>query len=181
FSSHFSCLLLFIRPQLTTQFPYTTLFRSSRIVATVSISYEEEDEATRNEHPEWFDTDADGQVWYVADGTRRKWIPRNKRRQVLIEAHDNNCHIGIDRTLAILRPRVFWPEMARETKSYIRQCHTCATEKHSPIETAELAPFETEHLKPLDQWAVDIIGPLTVTISGNRYILAAQDRVSKWV
>ena len=71
--------------------------------------------------------------------------------------------------------------MAKEVKSYIRQCHVCATQKQTPIETAELSPFETEHLNVLDQWAMDIIGPLTMTISGNRYIVAAQDRVSKWV
>ena len=56
-----------------------------------------------------------------------------------------------------------------------------ATQKQTPIETAELSPFETEHLNVLDQWAMDIIGPLTMTIAGNRYIVAAQDRVSKWV
>src|SRR5699024_11340028 len=111
FSSHFSCLLLFIRPQLTTQFPYTTLFRSSRIVATVSISYEEEDDATRNEHPEWFDTDADGQVWYVADGTRRKWIPRNKRRQVLIDQKStrlNSSHVSISYVVFCLKKERYY-------------------------------------------------------------------------
>ena len=64
---------------------------------------------------------------------------------------------------------------------YILKCHVGATQKQSPIETAELSPFETERLNPLDQWAMDVIGPLKVTIKGNRYILSAQDRVSKWV
>src|SRR5699024_2999118 len=83
----------------------------SRIVATVSISYEEEDDATRNEHPEWFDTDADGQVWYVADGTRRKWIPRNKRRQVLIDQKStrlNSSHVSISYVVFCLKKERYY-------------------------------------------------------------------------
>ena len=156
----------------------------SRIIATVSMmpaTEIDDDDQIRAKHPEWFVTGEAGRVYYVADGKKRLWIRKDQRREVIKEAHDSNLHIGVDRTLELLRPRVYWSNWTDDVKNYIRKCHRCATTKESLIEKAELAPIETDNMNALEHWSIDLLGPLPRTANNKRWIIAAQDRVTKWV
>ena len=65
--------------------------------------------------------------------------------------HDKMGHMGMDRTLAMLQSRFFWPRMSNDVRIHIRSCDQCMRfkqlqerEEMSPIETTY--PLELVHL-----------------------------------
>lgn len=151
----------------------------SRICILVIVDDELESEIQRR--PEAFHQQPDGKIFFIGDGQRRLWVAKAQRNEVLHAIHDDNLHIGTYRALKLARDRFFWPSMSRDIKQYIKQCHVCATQKISVFDRVSLAPLPTSQLDPLQQWAIDVCGPLPPSEDGHRYVISIQDRFSKWV
>ena len=52
-------------------------------------------------------------------------LPQRYHRKVLKALHDNMGHQGIDRTMDLLRERVYWPSMAKDAQSWVMGCCHC--------------------------------------------------------
>ena len=63
--------------------------------------------------------------------------------QALEACHDNVGHLGIERTLSLLRDRFYWPNMAKDVENYIKSCLHCLKFKKLP-EKATLNPIDNE-------------------------------------
>ncbi len=134
----------------------------------------------------------------VKDGVLyRQWedVPgagRNKHLQLLIpmdmvptilrQLHDapSGGHLGFTKTLEKVRARFYWPGQRRDVEDWCRACQTCASRK-SPSRTRR-APLQSETAGfPLQRVAMDVLGPLPQTLSGNKYILVIGDYFTKWM
>ena len=108
-------------------------------------------------------------------------IPPKFRNDILFWAHDHAIseHFGLVKTIDKLRKRYFWPLMYSETEKWIQSCIQCSKKKgRTPQHKAPLQPIPAG--EPWDQVACDVIGPFPVTISGNKYIIVFQDRLTAW-
>src|SRR5699024_8367182 len=126
--------------------------------------------------PEAFHQQPDGKIFFIGDGQRRLWVAKAQRNEVLHAIHDDNLHIGTYRALKLARDRFFWPSMSRDIKQYIKQCHVCATQKISVFDRVSLAPLPTSQLDPLQQWAIDVCGPLPPSEDGHRYVISGSSQ-----
>ena len=52
-------------------------------------------------------------------------LPQRFHRKVLTALHDHMGHQGIDRTLDLLRERVYWPSMAKDAQNWVTNCRRC--------------------------------------------------------
>ena len=52
-------------------------------------------------------------------------LPQQYHRKVLMAFHDHMGHQGIDRTMDLLRERVYWPSMAKDAQNWLTNCHHC--------------------------------------------------------
>ena len=52
-------------------------------------------------------------------------LPQRYHRKVLTALHDHMGHQGIDRTLDLLRERVYWPSMAKDAQDWVTNCRHC--------------------------------------------------------
>ena len=52
-------------------------------------------------------------------------LPQRYHRKVLTALHDHMGHQGIDRTLDLLRERVYWPSMAKDAQNWVTNCRRC--------------------------------------------------------
>ena len=59
-------------------------------------------------------------------------LPITFRMQALRGCHDDLGHLGIERTLDLLRDQFYWPSMTEDTTRHIRQCERCLQFKASP-------------------------------------------------
>ena len=49
-------------------------------------------------------------------------LPREYRKTALEGLRDNAGHLGIEKTLNIVRDCFFWPKMARDVESHVKSC-----------------------------------------------------------
>ena len=76
----------------------------------------------------------------------------------------------IDKTLAQLRERFYWPGYYSDTQEWCRNCAQCASCKSlAPKARAPLTSIKTGY--PLQLVAMDILGPFPESPAGNSYIL----------
>ena len=56
-------------------------------------------------------------------------LPQRYHKKVLQSLHNDLGHQGIDRTLDLLRERVYWPTMTQDANLWVDQCRHCQVAK----------------------------------------------------
>ena len=78
-------------------------------------------------------------------------LPGSYRKQALQGCHDDLGHLGIERTIDLLRDWFYWPGMMEDTVRHIRQCERClrfkALPDKAPMENVDATyPMELVHM-----------------------------------
>lgn len=109
-------------------------------------------------------------------------IPRCLREDVLRSYHDSiaeGAHLGIDRTYRAIQLKYFWPKMYQNVADYVRSCDACQRAKKNtnlPKPPLVNMPVEDTFIR----LHMDILGPLTPSAKGHKYILLVVDSFSKF-
>lgn len=109
-------------------------------------------------------------------------VPDVLQTQVLYGAHNSPTggHLGINKTIHKIRQLYYWVGMHKSVTKWLRHCPECQARKNPlPIFRAPLKPMRVG--EPLERVGIDIMGPLPVTPSGNKYIMVIMDYFTKWV
>ena len=106
-------------------------------------------------------------------------VPRWKLESIMKLYHDHEtaAHFGIDTTYDKIKEKYYWPTMRKDIEIYVKTCDQCQRRGKSIMKN-ELHSIKI--LGPFQRIGIDIIGPLPVTIRGNRYIVTAMDYFTKW-
>ena len=107
-------------------------------------------------------------------------LPKCYRKKVLEVAHDISMagHLGREKTLSRILQRFFWPGITRDVKQYCRSCAACQkVSKKSKKAFLQPMPIIEE---PFSRIAMDIVGPLDRSRSGNKYILVVCDYATRY-
>lgn len=109
-------------------------------------------------------------------------VPQSLREEILQNLHAGTLggHLGAEKTLAKVKERFYWPGVQEDVSNWCRTCEACATRKTAPQKGR--APLQTVKAGyPMQVVAVDIMGPLPESQSGNSYVLVAGDYFTKWM
>ena len=109
-------------------------------------------------------------------------VPEVYRETVLKDYHSGifSAHRRFRKMYNTLKRNYFWPGMYMDTRRFLRNCLECARSKANKIKPHwSLNPIKAGY--PNHYVAIDILGPLTLTEFGNKYILVMTDLFSKWV
>lgn len=108
-------------------------------------------------------------------------VPKAMQWRVVKMFHDDKAHLALDKTLASLKEKYWFPRMRRYVKGYIGSCPECLFHKvpggkrpgqlHS-IDKVGI-PFHTIH--------IDHLGPFIKSGRGNCYLTVAIDGFTKYV
>jgi len=69
----------------------------------------------------------------------------------------------------------------REIEEYVKACTKCQLNKIPRPKKRGPMEITTTDRHPFEKCALDIVGPMTETMSGNMYILTCQDDLSKFL
>ena len=52
-------------------------------------------------------------------------LPQRFHRKILVSLHDHMGHQGMDRTIDLLKERVYWPSMVKDAQNWVTGCRRC--------------------------------------------------------
>ncbi|XP_019645940.1 PREDICTED: uncharacterized protein LOC109486545 [Branchiostoma belcheri] len=109
-------------------------------------------------------------------------VPRVLVSKVLSCVHDSPAggHLGVDKTKEKLLRGFYWPGLTKDVIVHVTCCDICAKTKGGRRRPrAPLQPSAVGY--PNKRIAIDVVGPLPKTSSGNKYVLVLSDYFTKWV
>ena len=110
------------------------------------------------------------------------YVPPSLRRKAMESCHDARTagHFYFWKTLNRVKRRFCWPGMRRDIQIYCRACSVCATKKTAGRRPkAEMRRYDVG--LPMEEVAIDLMGPFTESSSGNKHVLVVVDSFSKWM
>ena len=124
----------------------------------------------------------DNLVYYISnvndDPCLRLYVPKHLRSSVILQYHDQNRHMGIQKTFDSIRQKYYWPNLFKEINGYVSNCITCKTRSmhkiKPPLQETDIPPY------PMPKLSLDLSGPYPTTLSGNKFIIAFVDWYSGW-
>lgn len=99
------------------------------------------------------------------------------RQGVLTSLHDDMGHMGVERTLDLVRSRFFWPRMAVDVERRLKTCDHCIQRKALPERAAPLVNIWTS--RPLELLCMDYL-MLEADKSNTKDILVLTDHFTKY-
>lgn len=122
--------------------------------------------------------------WETEDGQDSRLqlvLPRSLMPDVLTALHDAPIagHLGVSKTVERVRERFYWYGLRQDVEDWCRQCDKCARRK-SPPRHARAPLVSSQPGYPFERIALDIMGPLPETDTGNKYIMVVGDYFTKW-
>ena len=124
----------------------------------------------------------DNILYYISDPDNepvlRLYVPGHLREWVVKQYHDDNGHMGIDKTFDAIRQKYHWPNLYKMLYEYVTICVTCQERSMKkikpPLQETDIPPY------PFAKIGVDLSGPYPTTLSGNKYIIGFIDLYSGW-
>ena len=124
----------------------------------------------------------DGLVYFISnvddDPRLRLFIPKHIRSFVVTQYHDQNGHMGVQKTFDSIRAKYYWPNLFKELHKYVSECTACQTRSlqkiSQPLQETDIPPY------PMAKLSLDLSGPYPTTLSGTKYIIAFVDWFSGW-
>ena len=108
--------------------------------------------------------------------TNQLLLPKQCRNEVLKLAHavPLGGHLGRKKTFNRVAMRFYWPTMYQDVADFCRTCDTCQRFRRHRTHRVPLLPLPIVE-EPFARIAMDIVGPLPRSRSGNRYVLVVCD------
>lgn len=104
-------------------------------------------------------------------------LPVDLRETALMSLHNDMGHLGIERTLDLIRSRFYWPKMAMAVEEKIKTCERCVRRKTPPERAAPLVNIVTS--RPLELVCMDFLS-LEPDQSNTKDILVITDHFTRY-
>ncbi|KAI8512048.1 hypothetical protein Bbelb_111480 [Branchiostoma belcheri] len=109
---------------------------------------------------------------------RQVVLPTSLRKEVLGALHNRNGHMGIPKTLEMVKRRFFWPGMQADVTAWVKTCTRCCLRK-TPVPHARPPLVNVKAAAPLELVAMDYL-TLEKSSSGHEHVLVITDYFTKY-
>src|SRR5205085_9822478 len=86
-------------------------------------------------------------------------------------------HLGIDAMYYKIADLYYWDQIYKDIKNYIQACEVyqkrAKTKRKEPLHLIQVG-------QAFERIGIDLVGPLTITKQNNRYIIVANDYLTRW-
>jgi len=117
------------------------------------------------------------------EGSESNEIDQDMKVKILQENHDSflGGRRGMNKTYEAIKVHYQWPNMKSEVEEYVKKCAKYQLNRTLRPKKRALMEITTTARHPFEKCALDIVGSLIETVSGNKYILTFQDDLSKFI
>ncbi|KAJ0039446.1 hypothetical protein NL108_014130 [Boleophthalmus pectinirostris] len=104
-------------------------------------------------------------------------LPEELRPIALQSLHHDMGHLGVDRTIDLVRARFYWPKMYASVEKMISTCERCVRRKCKPERAAPLMNIQTS--RPLELLCIDYLS-IEPDQSNTKDVLVMTDHFTKY-
>jgi transposase InsO family protein len=104
-------------------------------------------------------------------------LPEKFQKLALKGAHDDMGHLGRDKTLGVLRERVYWPNISNHVDDYLKSCERCIRRK-SPTDI-RVPMVSIRSSQPMELVCMDYL-TLEMSKGGYEHLLVITDHFTKY-
>ena len=106
-------------------------------------------------------------------------VCQKQDRQAVIEQYHKLGHWAAVRTAALVAENYYWGGIVQDCRDYIKTCHECQLEhaRFSKPQDLQSIPVTDQSFMRV---GIDIVGPISTSNSGNKYLVVAMDYLTKW-
>ncbi len=122
-----------------------------------------------------------GQLFFQEKNKEERLVVTlNNVEKCIKEAHSGayGGHNNAETTYQRLKPNFYWPNMFKIIEGEVKSCAICQR-RGTPKKNNLLKPITVK--EPFELIGIDLIGPLRITSSGNKYIIVMTEYLTKWV
>ena len=155
-------MLPYMDSQPTTEVALSSIMTksSTNLVDQIKQAYQHDNYyLPTSTRPSWITYSTTDNLFYV---NNRVCVPQDKllRQQIMFELHDSPMagHPGVNRTLANITRRFYWPGMSKDIRYYVKVCTTCQR-----VKSGRHKPYGTLHPLPVPDRPWQIVGLDLVT------------------
>ena len=112
----------------------------------------------------------------IHKGTAKPIPAMADRASIVAKAHSYG-HFGIDKTTNIVQNHYWWWGLKDQVKEHVKSCAPCKLGLAKFNEPITMQPIAVQGI--YHKVGIDMIGPLQISSSGNRYIVTTIDYMSK--
>ena len=105
--------------------------------------------------------------------------PKSISQDILKTHHDEAGHPGIEQTKRSIADAYLWENLDNDVRRYVQSCQACQRQKANTHPNIPSQGLSSTPKTPYEAISFDLIGPLGITRSNNRYILVGVDQFSK--
>lgn len=111
----------------------------------------------------------------------RAFVPKGSRLGLLRMFHDEQNHIGVDKTFAKINHYFWFPGMAKFVRKYCKHCLKCiAGKQHAGHKQGFLYPIDKIPI-PFHTLHADCVGPFSESVEGHKHLLFLVDAFTKYI
>ena len=123
-------------------------------------------------------------LWESHSGDQYLWqlvLPKSLHQEVFKLLHNppTSGHFGVSKTVKRIQQRFYWPQCSQDIKKWCANCDLCASRK-GPAKKPRAKMQQYNVGAPMERIALDILGPLPQSATGNKYIVIIADYFTKW-
>jgi transposase InsO family protein len=123
----------------------------------------------------------EGILYQAIDGNYVPLAPQELRFKLIQQFHGTPAqgHWGPEKTYLNMKKHVYWPTMRQNIFQFVERCDLCQRYKRN----YNRVPLQRQSIpsRPFETVTMDIVGPVTRSNFGERYILVIQDLLTRWV
>ena len=85
-------------------------------------------------------------------------------------------HWGVQRTIQQVQKVFYWPDWRNDTSIFVTECASCLHREQTNLKDVE--PYKDRAKNVNDVLCVDLVGPISLSVNKNKYILTMLDQFS---
>jgi transposase InsO family protein len=108
----------------------------------------------------------------------KRYAAEKERKGIIMTYHQTLGHLRYQSTLAAVRRSYWFPLMAKAVAETLKSCPNCLLNRNR-AGIAPIRPIAPTAL-PFREWHMDVVGPLVMSKSRNRFIITAVCRATRY-
>ncbi len=107
-------------------------------------------------------------------------VPQDMWDVAIQRAHLASAHLAVDNTVERAQRSIYFPNMKAVAQRVLRRCLPCQLKGKKPADQRHTLSSQFDGY-PFMTMAVDFVGPLPTSKSGNQYLFTVRDTCSRWL